>query len=181
MNDPLNPYAPPKSIIEPARLDSLGRCWRKGNLLFMEQGAALPCRCVKCNAPVTTPIKARKIYWHAPGWFLLILVNLLIYAIVALAIRKKATIAPGLCPKHASRRNAWMAFGWLGSLGGLFLGMWGLISQHGDFIGIGFLLFFVALIAGLIGARIVTPTRIDPQLITLKGCGREFLDSLPSA
>src|SRR5436309_2493776 len=71
--------------------------WRSGPLLVMSQGARLPDRCVKCNAPANGQRLTRKLYWHSPYLYLLILLNLLIYALVAIFVRKKARVEIGLC------------------------------------------------------------------------------------
>jgi hypothetical protein len=177
MNDPYNPFAPPKAEIAPAG-EVLGQdCWRSGKLLIMRSGSALPPRCVKCNEPAVTPMKWRKVSWHSPLLFLLILIGLLVYVIVALIARKKAMIAPGLCARHTSRRNGYIAFTWIGFLGGI--GLCFASGGNGAVVLTGIVLILAALITGTSGTRILYPTRIEGDLVTLKGCGRAFLDTLP--
>jgi hypothetical protein len=43
----------------------------------------------------------------------------------------------------------------------------------------GVLLLFAAILAGMRMARIVYASKIDKSQVWLKGCGAEFLDSLP--
>ena len=42
------------------------------------------------------PTKMRKVYWHHPGVYALILINLIVYAIVAAIVRKRADTESGL-------------------------------------------------------------------------------------
>ena len=63
-----------------------------------------PDRCVICNCPAEGFRLKRTAYWH-PGWvYLLILISIVIYAVVALIVRKSVRLEYGLCPKHKARR-----------------------------------------------------------------------------
>ncbi len=148
----------------------------------MLPGATLPDRCVKCNAPADPPTKERKIYWHHPAVYLLFLLYAFIYIIVALIVRKKAIVAPGLCAEHKSRRRNALIAVWTAFLAGFILvptafnqdvtvAPWTLLG--GIFLCLG------AAIAGTIFTRVVYPKRIDDSYVRLKGCGAQFLDSLP--
>jgi hypothetical protein len=50
---------------------------------------------------------------------------------------------------------------------------------QGTLLGLGFLLLFSAALVGIIVARIVYASKINESHVWLKGCGTEFLDSLP--
>lgn len=176
MSADFNPYAPPRADVDQ---ETAFDCWREGKHLVMRPGSALPHRCVKCNQPAIEPIRARKVYWHHPAWYVLFFVSILIYIVVALIVRKKAELAPGLCARHQRRRRIFLAIGWVGFLLGLGLVFIGLDERTGMLIWGGFLLLAVTAIAGIVGARIVFPTRISPAQIRLRGCGKDFLDSLP--
>lgn len=173
-----NPYAPPQASLDPHAQEA-GGCWRDGNAVVLPNGGDLPPRCVKCNAPAETPVKARTYYWHHPALYLIALVALLIYAIVALIVRKKTTVHPGLCEEHRRKRTWGLALGWLGGLGGpvLMIASTDLDSCGLGLFGLG--LFFVGLVGGLVLARILYPERIDERCVRLKGAGAAFLDSLP--
>ena len=141
---------------------------------MMSREASLPSRCVRCNEPSEEPTRQRKIYWHSPWLYLLILANFLIYAVVAVIVRKRAIVAPGLCPAHKRRRRIGIAVVWVLLIAGfalLFMGKLGLLG--------GLLLILVALLASVSVTRIVRASRIDAQYIRLKGCGPAFLDSMP--
>jgi hypothetical protein len=143
-------------------------------------GASLPRRCVKCNEPAHEPTKARKVYWHHPALYLLLLANVIIFAVVASVMRKKAIVVPGLCAEHKKRRRYAVTQGWTGFLSGLVLlyvgaasvlGFWGMM--------LGVLVMVGSIVWGMIFSRVVYAKRIDKSYVRLKGCGAPFLDPLP--
>jgi hypothetical protein len=162
-----NPYAAPKAALE-ARAS--GKYWRDGKVAVLTLGVALPPRCVKCNEAALQPMKPRKLYWHHSGWYLLILLNIVIYAIVAMIVRKKAEVTYGVCAKHRSRRRMFIAIGW----GGLVLGVLALALDPLA----GIVIAVAAVLTGLIGSRLAYPTRITKEEVRLGGCGEAFLASL---
>lgn len=177
MPDAFNPYSAPLSNLNPQA--SAGGCWNDMNVVVVSKDADLPPRCVKCNAPAEAPIKTRTYYWHHPALYLLVLPGLLIYAIVALIVRKKAILHLGLCDAHRKKRLYGLLLGWGGGLGGLALMI---ASANQDSCGLGFTglaVFFVGIVAGNLMARTLYPERIDETYVRLKGAGPEFLASLP--
>jgi drug/metabolite transporter (DMT)-like permease len=180
--DEHNPYAPSRASLQGAAAspaDGNGGIWRDGNVLVLLPDATLPHRCVKCNEPAEPPTRERKVYWHNPWIYVLVLLNLLIYAVVALIVRKKAVIAPGLCPTHKARRRTGIAVGWVLFLGGLalvFIGF-GQGSANSGFSGL--VLLLASALTAVYATRILRPVRIDSSYVRLKGCGSGFLDSMP--
>jgi hypothetical protein len=171
-----NPYAAPQAELLHSP-EGRGRVWRDGKLLRLEQGAQLPQRCVRCNAPAEVHLD-RKLYWHSPWWALLILAGLLTYAIVALVVRKRADVRIGLCSEHARARRRTLL-----GLGALALfGVAACVSAPVGLRGFGVLLGAVLpLTAWFIGHRrssVLQPVRIDKQEAVLKGASEEFLASL---
>lgn len=171
-----NPFAPPKASLSPANPEGI---WRDGKILVLTPGSVLPPRCVKCNAPAVQPQRKRKIYWHQPWIYLLVLLNVLIYLIVALIVRKQATVAPGLCPTHRRRYWIGIAVGWSGVPLGLLLAIASAATDECLWGILGLIVFLAALVAGIILSRIVLAERIDKDFVRLKGCGRAFLESFP--
>ena len=148
--------------------------WRDGKDVVVVRDKPLPPRCVKCNARVTGAIKTRKFYWHTPMLYLVILVGLLFYAIVALIVRKKSEHAVALCPTHARRRQAFI-FGSLAMfVAGLFVAFSG-----ADWVVLGIVLMVAALVVGLLGGRIMVATKIDDRYARFRGVSKAFLASLP--
>jgi hypothetical protein len=177
----VNPYGIPEAKLEFTGHDSMSAkdCWRIGkNVLYVPRGGDLPDRCVKCNGPALHPTKLRKFYWHSSAIYLFILLNLIIYAIVASIVRKKVSMSPGLCEQHARRRSQAL----YGSLGGFALMLVAAFMTLGQgWIGTALLCFLAALASGIAGSyltRIVYPIGIDERGARFKGCGVAFLDSL---
>jgi hypothetical protein len=180
--DERNPYAPSRASLAGAAAtpaDGSGGVWHDSGVLVLLPDATLPHRCVKCNQPSEPPTRERKVYWHNPWIYLLVLVNLLIYAVVALIVRKKAVIAPGLCATHKARRRIGVALAWTLLAAGFVLVSvgFGQGSPNAGFGGIAVLL--AAALAAVYLSRILRPQRIDSQYVRLRGCGTEFLESLP--
>lgn len=165
-----NPYLPPKAALE-RRV--AGEVWRDGKHVVVRAGAVLPPRCVKCNEPALQPMEPRKLSWHHPALFLLILVNILIYVVVALLARKRAEVTFGLCARHRLRRRVFLAIGWGGFALGVLLMFAGL-----QFAAIGILLVLASFLAGAIGARTAYAARISKTEVRLAGCGAPFVDSI---
>jgi len=171
-----NPYAPPRAALDTQPADGY---WREGKVLVMRVGSALPQRCVRCNEPAVQPTKSRWLYWHHPGWFALLLINVLIYVLVALAVRKKAKVGLGLCARHRLRRRVFLSIGWGGFLFGLAV-IFAQLSGSESAAGLGMLIILFAAIIGIFGSRIAYPSRITKEEVRLKGCGVPFLDSVES-
>lgn len=168
-----NPYSAPTASFDSVET---GRCRREGDILVASTEEHLPPRCVKCNAPAMMD-KPRTFTWHHPGWY--VLVPLVVYLIVGLFVRKQATLVLGLCDQHR-RQRLYLS---LASLGVFFLGLAGLYmsARSGDslLLLVSSLLILVSLLLRITAMRIVRPVFIDQHEIRLKGCGPEFLDSLP--
>ncbi len=152
--------------------------WRSGAVLVMSKKAELPGRCIKCNVPVEQYRLKRKFHYHHPAWYLLILLNLLIYIIVAMLVTKSAVIHVPLCPRHCKRRWMWIGVTWfvfLSSLGIFALaigeesGIWGLA-------GVGVLLLSLILLA--VAVPVVRPGKIDSEFAWIKGVCPEYLAQL---
>ena len=173
-----NRYAPPPSAFKSATTHS-AHCWRDGKDLVLLRDTPMPSRCVKCNEPAEPRKRALHLYWHHPAIYLLILVALLIYLIVALIVRKKASVYPAVCAVHRRQRAIAIAIGWIGTLGGFFT-MVGTLSSDGPWSLLAFVAMIGSLIYGLAKGRIVVAKRIDDQYVRMRGCGGEFLDSLPN-
>ena len=145
---------------------------------------SLPPNCVKCGRPTRDNLN-KTFYWHNPLIYLIILFNLLIYAIVALVVRKSCKLNVPVCDEH---RSGYKTKRWVGGL--LMLASIpvpiavGVIGNGSDeAILIAVLLFLVLLVAGLVVfgvANPIKPTNMDEQTATFKGAGEGFLQMLPS-
>jgi hypothetical protein len=179
MTDPMNPYAPPQARLDVQAPTPEGY-WRDGKVLVMLNGSLLPDRCVKCNAPADLPTKPRKMYWHHPAIYIIALFALLIYAIVAIIVRKQAVVNVGLCAEHKRRRIWGLSLGAGGLLLGIVIMIVGAANDACGFALFGLLLFLAGLIAAARLSRLLYPVEITEKIARFKGCGEAFLDGLPS-
>lgn len=185
---PLNPYASPQIgggnfVPQQAGLEGL---WREGNLLVMHKAAPLPPICVKSGEAATQWLK-RKLVWHPPWIFALILLHVFLYAIVALILQKRATIHIGLTDEWFARRRTRMLMATGICLSGILVGVAGIAMKNrepnSDYLMLllpAMILLLGGLIYGLIASRLVSAQRITDQYIWLKGVHPSFLDRLPS-
>lgn len=180
-----NPYAPSRATLESGTSSAHAAqtgVWRDGKTLVMQPNASLPQRCVKCNDAADQPIPERKVYWYHPAVYILIVINLLIFLIVALAVRKTAVVTAGLCVEHKQRRRNAILVAWAGvALGvGLFVAASATDSENWPLLALGGIVSILAgIIWGIVFGRVVYAKRIDKVHVRLGGCGAEFLDSLP--
>ena len=152
--------------------------WRKNSVLIMTRQALLPDRCIKCNEPAQRKLK-RNLSWHHPALYLVIFGGALFYVLLALILRKTATIEVGLCENHSALRTRDIMITW--ALGLLSIGSFIMAAQLEDvtFAGTGVLLILSTAIYGIVRVRVVTPTKIDENLIWLKGFDRNYLADFP--
>jgi len=185
----MNPFASPLSseyVLPPTEQETTNQwLFRKGNLLVMHKRAMLPDRCVKSNQPAEGRRLTRKLYWHHPAIYFAILVHVFIYVILAVVLRKKATIAIGLSEEWFRKRRRAILIGWTLVLGGIAAAVAGCVTveQHpvaGLGILLGALVGLGGAIYGLVAARMVAAKRISDEYVWLKGVHREFLASLPA-
>jgi hypothetical protein len=153
--------------------------WKSGKFLVLRKDAALPPRCVKCNAPQHGNRIKRKLFWHPPWIYVLIPAGLLVYAIVATIIGKRAIVDVPLCVEHRRLRWRDLLITWVIILSCLGAFAYAIVASSGWFALVGLLLLFAAAIYGSIRTTIVTPKRIDDHFAWLKGVGPEYLAPFP--
>lgn len=181
-----NPYRAPQAPAWPPQIPAAGPhawpVWRDGQDVLAMQGQPFPARCVRCNAPIALPARPRKFYWHSPRLYLLILLHLVIYLIVALIVRKRSEHRVGLCPAHAQRRRGFLALAWSSPLAGLLAGVLvGMAFGSGPGALVGPVVVLVLLVVGVRGARILVPVRMGGSMARYRGTGEAFRQSLPAA
>jgi len=157
-----------------------GGIWRDHSTLVMTKDATLPDRCVKCDAPANGFRLERKLSWHHPALFLLIFLAWLIYLILAMALRKRATVYLGLCQEHYQRRRNSLAVGF-SVLCVTFVAI--PLAFVWDYPAVGlFALFgFLGSIIWLaFAARVVSVNKIDDRFVWLSGINENYLARFPS-
>ena len=177
MNQPPNPYAPPRFESDLAVAHGLGQGPRREGdwVVIPVRGAVLPPRCVVCNAPAEKRLQ-RKLYWPPPGIYAMVCLGVLFYVIGALITRKSAEFEMGVCARHAARRRTGLLIAWIGGLAAL-VASFALADQAPALIVVGLLAFLAAVVTGALMAQLIRAKRIDKQSAWLK-VGRPFLDSL---
>ena len=146
----------------------------------MPRSASLPANCLKCGKVAATPWR-KKFYWHASWLYIMILFpGLLIYAIVALIIRKQMELNLPLCDAHHADRKRYKLLGALMLIGcipiGVLLGVY--VSEPLGWA-TGSLMFIAGLVFFILSGLGVRPTRIDEMGGVFRGACTEFLSALP--
>lgn len=149
----------------------------------------LPDVCMKCGAPAEVH-KDHLFRWH-PGWvFVLILVHILVYAIVALALTKKRRVRVPLCRAH---RHHWLwrqVVIFAGFALFVLLGVGAIVAMtdsapgrnNDAFTGLlcgGSLVILLAwlVVVAVLQSTTIRPREITDRSITLVGVSKEFVHS----
>jgi hypothetical protein len=172
-----NPYAAPRARLVTTQ-DEQG-LWRDGKILVCTRDAVFPGRCVKCNEPAAEPPKRVKLAWHGSGWYLLVFLNVLIYLLVALAVRKRAEVEMGLCARHKKRGKLALLIGWGGFaaiVAGTFLGA---SLNQGWLAATCLILVLPWAIVSIVLSLQLRAAKIEKEVLRIRGCGGDFLDTLP--
>jgi hypothetical protein len=172
-----NRFAPPKAVVEDREAGE--EMWREGKLLVLRKDGRFPDRCIKCNAPSVAPKRRCRLTWHSPWLYVLLFLAILLYAIVAAIVQKRAVVYVGLCERHQKRVLWGRLIGWGGlALEVLLVGA-SISTNNPVYSVVALFLLLPWLIASIVVNRLVLAQRIDERTIHLKGCGPEFLRSLP--
>jgi hypothetical protein len=181
MASEMNPYAAPRTDVNAGAASpyaTQGMFWRSGPLLMARDGTVLPARCVKCNGQVHEPLKRHRFYWHHPAFFALLLLNAIIYIIVALIVRRRAEVTFGLCPAHRRKRNQGILIGVGGVVASIALIVGGAVLNTPVLSLVAIFALVISIIVAISMGRPLLPARIDKSSAQLKGCGEAFLAGL---
>ncbi|MBE9031857.1 hypothetical protein IQ266_19160 [filamentous cyanobacterium LEGE 11480] len=158
--------------------------WRNHNFLVMHRDAELPDRCIRTNLPANGQRFTARLYWHPPAIYLFLLMNILVYAIAALIVRKQFVIRCSISRQALDRRKQGKIMLCSGCLLGLCLCFGAVDTDPGSaefawlFFG-GALLFVFSLLIGVARSTIVRIQKIEGDYIWLTGVSPEFLSELP--
>jgi len=175
---PVIPYATP-ALYQQQAMASQG-VWQDGKLLLCVREIVLPNHCcVKCDQPADGKPLRKRFSWHHPALALLILVAILIYVIVALIVRKNATVVIPLCRRHRARRDRsiWIALALL--FGGIAAIVASIALEIGWIAGLGCLSMLASAIVAIAGTQTISPKKIDDHYAWFKGASRAYLSALP--
>ena len=166
-----------QKLKEGVGISGSGNLWRHKKIVVLRRNAIFPDRCIKCNAPATRRLK-RKLFWHHPAIYFLVLCNLVIYAIVSVIVRKRADIEIGLCNAHVSSRNRMIGIAW-GLFAASLIELFFATKYSLGWLGGLTVLTFLASLVCSVFPRMVSAEKIEAEYIRVRGAGRAFLDSLP--
>ncbi len=183
-----NPYAVTSQfqpMTAPTSPDFQNAIYQDGRVLILHRLAVLPDRCVKSNEPTQERLK-RSLYWHHPLIYLVLLINIIIYAIVATVVRKTAIVYIPLAKKYKRARLRNMLIAWSLVLAGfvcLVLGA-AFSSPQNQYMVFLFalcpILILTGALWGLFGCRVVYAKKIDDHFIWLAGVSSEFREQFPN-
>jgi hypothetical protein len=168
---PQEPYFPPP-------MHGLQTIWRDNSILVMTKEALLPNRCVKCNEPTGERLK-RKLTWHHPAIYLTVLISILVYAVIALVLRKSAVVNIGLCEEHLEIRQRNLAITWILGIAAVLCFPLAAFLEDGFILLLGIVLLLATAIFGTVTLRVVVPTKIDDHFVWIKGITPDYLRDFP--
>lgn len=180
----IDPYAPPKAALDTPLVITAGGSELKvvGDKLITPTMVILPDRCVKCNEDSAGYRLKKTLYWHHPAFYLFLMGNILLYALVAGLARKKAVVTFALCPEHRSKRTNALLLGW-GTTLVSFLGLF-VLPRLDPSEAWPIIICVVGMVGGIayviIRGTALKPEKIDKVQAILRGCGKPFLASLSS-
>jgi hypothetical protein len=158
---------------------AVGAMWRHKRALVTALNPTLPPRCVKCNEPIAAAQKKVNLYWHHPAIYLAVLMNILLYAIIAMLVRKRTVAMVSICPEHRAKRRNAILIAWALVLGGIVAFIAGAAQEMGWLMLAGGVAFFGGIIYGMMRGRLVFANKIDKERVWLSGCGERFLAEFP--
>jgi hypothetical protein len=181
------PLPPPKlQYYVPAPEGPFTEPFREGNLIVAPLLSTMPNCCFKCARPTSGRPLERKLYWHHPLFYLLLLgfpfcgAGIVLYVIVVAIVRKKATTYLFLCATHTTRRRyAVFVTGVLVAVSvALFLS--GLLNPKigGEVALSGLALLIPTSVFGMLATRITYAKKITDHRVLLAGAGQPFLDAM---
>lgn len=183
--DLVNPYAAPraKPFLDVENAEVGEGVWRDGKLLVVQKGAALPDRCIRCNAPAEGRRMRRQLYWHHPMLYCLhFLGGPIVYALAAVCVRQQATIDIGICRRHSAARTRSIVACWLIALASLTVIV--IDIERGNPLPLVGLLALLAFLLDLCYAarlsRLIVADRIDADYAWIKKVDPAYLAELPS-
>ena len=155
--------------------------YREGQVLVVPCGCRLPAACVRCGKP-SEDLLSKTFRWHSPWLYILILVGVLFYVIVALVVQKKARIDIPFCHRHRLWRSRMNMVGAVLLIGSVPLSiLLGLLDVDGGIVALVAVAtaFAGALVFGIVGGSFAA-VYIDENCAKFKGASQQFLSLLPN-
>ncbi|MGC4001737.1 MAG: hypothetical protein QM811_00680 [Pirellulales bacterium] len=177
-----NPYSAPQTLDRAAvaGVPMMANAAWVGDELSVPAIAALPPTCVFCNEPVQpSTYKSRALYYMNPLFYLLVLLNILIFAIVAICVRKKCQLTFGYCQTHARKRALWLTVAAVLMISAIGMFFYAANQRRGGEVAglTGGGMFIGGLIVLVIASRTIAPKGELNGYFLIKGFGRPFIDA----
>jgi hypothetical protein len=153
--------------------------WRSGDRMVVRLDAELPDRCVKTDLPAHGQWAEIRLTWHHPALYLVLLVNIIVYFIVAYFVSTSATGRVGITERAVRAARRARLYTWALLLGGSACWAAALAFEVVPLFWVGLAAMIVAIPVYLLGARIVWASRIEGAYIWLEGVNRDYLARLP--
>lgn len=158
---------------------------RDGNKLIVPviagQMVALPPPCVKCGAPANGKPVKKTFSWHHPTLYLLLLLALFLYLIIAVFTRKSMRMSVPLCAHHTQRRSTAVTLAWVIPLVGIADAF--ILPRFGVDGGVVALITIAFVLTGIVIWAVVDypirPKSIDGYRGVFTGCCEAYLQQFP--
>jgi hypothetical protein len=161
----------------------------RGNLIVVRDGAKLPGRCIKCNAPAEEGRVSKRLGYDEPANGLAtggLLPYIGIFFKIAWLVTKirqgryYTTVSYCVCRKHRTQRMVQFGLMAVGIVAGVVLINLAVQKQNPAFVGAAAAAFIVGALCatGTTRLAIASPSQGGAEL---KGAGRAFLGSMPNA
>jgi hypothetical protein len=187
---PVVSYATPAAVGTAQAGVSAG-AFVRGNRLVVKDGASLPDRCVKCNAPAGEGRVNKKLAYNLdntrPAARLIPFVGriiLAIWAIQQMLTRQHVRVSYCVCKRHRTQRVLAMIAMGVGMLAGAALIVHGVnsVDRHGNpdaaLIITGVVVFIAGSLCGMATGSLAVAAGFNNGA-ELKGAGKAFLESMP--
>ena len=152
--------------------------WRDKSILIMHKNATLPYRCIKTNKAASKKVKL-KLFWDNPLLLFWLLVNILVYAIVALCLRRKAIVYVPVSEEAISKRKKKIFSIWGFVIAGVALIIIGVNLLNVTLIVVGSSLLIITIILPYLILPLVVVHKIEDDYVWLKGFCEEYLKEFP--
>jgi len=156
--------------------------WRKDNLLVVTSHATLPDRCIVCNKSAHDQILEKRLFWHTPLIFPLLVfgpVGIALYCALMLLLKQSMRVALPLCSIHQRRRQmiTWVGLCLIPALP--IFAVVGISMSEPQFLLFGLIGSILGTLALLFSRNEVWPKKINAQHAFIRGVSSDFLDALP--
>jgi hypothetical protein len=124
----------------------------------------------------------KALVWHAPAFYLLLGLHVLVYLPIALLVLKRVEVDLPLCRRHHRGRRARIATGW--ALIAVALGLFAsvlFLHGHPSLLLVSVAVAFAGVLTTGLAVQIAVAKKIDDEHLWIEKLGARFLARLPEA